>query len=381
MIEARRERILTTHTGSLPRPVELEPLLNAVENRAEVDSELLGELVQRAIKEAVRAQAEAGIDIVNDGEQGRLTFATYVQHRVSGYGARVPFPGTLDDPDFPELNLEVEDVKSNTHPACDGPLAYLPDEVQADAAALAAAVDGYDFEATFITAVSPGEMAVYLPNRYYPTEDDYLDALVTVMREEYEAIHAAGHIVQLDSPDLALGFDLYFRGMTVPEFRRQIGAHIAALNAATENIPAEAMRMHICNGPVASHHTRDIELRDILDVVLQAKPAGLTFEAANCRHEHDWRLFEGEFSLPEGKYLLPGVIDVTTNRVEHPELVAERIVRLAKLVGRENVVAGTDCGFATRAGSLSNVAPSSVWAKLRSLSEGARLASVELWKR
>jgi 5-methyltetrahydropteroyltriglutamate--homocysteine methyltransferase len=356
-------------------------LLNARESGQLRDADGFDARVREAVAEVVEKQVQAGVDIVNDGEQGRVDFATYATYSLSGFGSKTPFPGTTggDREEFPELYTQQPNFSNLMVPLCDGPITYQSGPVQAATDNLTAAASGSGAARTFLTAVSPGEMSVFMPNGFYRSQDDYLAALTAAMRQEYESIYRAGHLVQLDAPDLALGFHTYFSGSTIEEFRRKVAAHIGAINEATANIPPEAMRLHICYGPGAGPHNHDVELREVLDIILTARPAGLNFEAANCRHEHDWQLFKDRFKLPEGKYLIPGVIDITTNRIEHPELVAERIVRLAKVVGRENVVAGTDCGFATIANLKDRVVPSCVWAKLRSLAEGARIASQDLW--
>lgn len=373
------ERILTTHTGSLPRPSELTAMLKSREGGELKDPAAFEEEVREAVETIVRKQADAGIDIVNDGEQGRPGFATHTKYRLTGYGPKTTrFPGSYfaDVEEFPEFAAQRgPDIERVQVPICTGPIAYQAEGVHVDVENLTRAARGEKVAGTFLTSVAPGELSVYFPNEFYTSQDQYLSVLADRMREEYEAIYKGGHIVQLDAPDLTLGFHIYFRGSTVEEFRRKIEQHVEVLNAATANIPPESMRLHVCYGPTASPHHRDVELGDVLDIILRARPAGLNFEGANCRHEHDWRLFKDRFRLPDGKYLILGVIDVTTNRIEHPELVAERIVRLAHAVGRENVVAGTDCGF----GTAGRVVPSCVWAKLRSLAEGARIASEELW--
>jgi 5-methyltetrahydropteroyltriglutamate--homocysteine methyltransferase len=376
------ERILTTHAGSLPRPGALLELLRMRERGEPIDEQRFAEHVRGAVIEVVRLQADAGVDIVGDGEAGRFDFASYAKYHVEGYGGMTTkFPGSIlaDLEDYPEVaeTSDKGELDKMVMPLCDRPIAHRAEPIAGDVANLTDAVAKVDVVASFMTSVSPGEMSLYLPNAFYATQDEYLAALVGAMREEYETIHRAGHIVQVDAPDLALGFHVYYRGSTIEEFRRHVAAHVEAINAATERIPAEAMRMHVCYGPMASPHHRDIDLRHVLDLILRAKPAGLNFEGANGRHGHEWRLFE-EFELPEGKYLIPGVIDVTTNRIEHPGLVAERITRLARLVGRENVVAGTDCGFATLSVGK-NVLPRLVWAKLQSLAEGAQIATEQLW--
>jgi 5-methyltetrahydropteroyltriglutamate--homocysteine methyltransferase len=380
----RQQRILATHTGSLPRPDDLLTLLAANERGELQDQAAFAARVRSAVAEVVDKQTTAGVDLVNDGEAGRSDFATYTRYRLSGFDnddasfadRGIHFTDLEDHPDYAALlGGTIDQLRS---PVCDGPITYqnrLP--LERDIANLKAALEQTKVAGAFMTAVSPGELALYCENRYYDDHAAYVEAIATAMREEYEAIYRAGLLLQLDCPDLGLGFHFYYADSTVEEYRRKIAFHIEALNFAVANIPPEAMRLHVCYGPIPSPHHRDIPLADIVDVLLQARPAGLNFEAGNARHEHEWRVFES-VDLPAGKYLIPGVLDITSNRIEHPLLVAERLTRLARLVGRENVVAGTDCGFRTAAAG-GFVAPSVVWAKLQSLSEGARLASQELW--
>jgi 5-methyltetrahydropteroyltriglutamate--homocysteine methyltransferase len=381
--DASARRILTTHTGSLPRPDDLLQLLAANENGTLTDTAGFNTRVRTAVAEVVHQQAAAGVDLVNDGEAGRADFATYTRHRLSGYGAAETFAERglhfTDIQDFPDYAAQLGGaVEHLGSPTCEGPIIYQDTTpLQRDIDNLEQALAGTQVEGAFMTAVSPGELALYCGNRYYPSQDQYLEAVADAMRQEYEAIYRAGFLLQLDCPDLGLGYHFYFAGTSVDEYRKKIAHHIDVLNHAVANIPAEAMRLHVCYGPIPSPHHHDIPLADIIDVLLTAKPAGLNFEAANPRHEHEWRVFE-DVRLPEGKYLIPGVLDVTSNRIEHPRLVAERLVRLAQVVGRENVVAGTDCGFRTAA-AAGFVAPGVVWAKFEAMAEGARLASRELW--
>jgi 5-methyltetrahydropteroyltriglutamate--homocysteine methyltransferase len=262
-------------------------------------------------------------------------------------------------------------------PACIGPVSYRGNAaVAADLSNLRAALAGADVDDAFLSAASPGLITVFLANRYYSSHEDYLFALADAMKEEYDAIYRAGIVLQLDCPDLAIGGQM-LGDPTLEAFRARIERHVEAINHATRDIPPEAMRMHLCWGNYEGPHTHDIALGEIIDIVLRARPAAISFEGANPRHEHEWRLFEG-VKLPEGKLLIPGIIDSTTNYVEHPQLVAERIVRYAKLVGREQVIAGTDCGFATFAYSM-KVHPMITWVKLAALAQGAEIATTELW--
>jgi 5-methyltetrahydropteroyltriglutamate--homocysteine methyltransferase len=375
------ERILTTHTGSLPRrPDLLEMLLDGRRDAA------FDELAQAGVAEVVGQQVACGLDVVNDGEVAKASFATYVTERLSGFGgttgSRSPHVETTMFPEFyaaPEGPAAF--VKAITVLACIGPVSWQgDDQLQRDLANLKAAVAavGRDVEDVFMSASSPGLVWYYQPNEHYATHEEYLFAVADALKHEYDQINAAGFILQLDCPDLAGGWNRpEFADRTIDDFRSFARLHVEALNHATRDIPPERMRMHVCWGNFEGPHVRDVALAEIAEVVLGARPAGLSLEGANPRHGHEWALFE-EVGLPEGKVLIPGVIDSTTNFVEHPELVAQRIVRYAEVVGRENVIAGCDCGFATLARS-DVVHPTVTWAKLGSLVEGARLASERLW--
>jgi 5-methyltetrahydropteroyltriglutamate--homocysteine methyltransferase len=370
------DRFLTTHTGSLPRPPELVAMLQRNEAGEPGDRPRFEATVRAAVAEAVRHQVEAGIDVVNDGEQGKPGYATYIKDRVTGFGgeSRVT-TAWAEGRDFPEY---VARRSNNTRssfrrPVCDGPIEWKDfAAVKRDIDNLRAAAAGVAGE-VFMTAASPGVVAIFMANEYYPSREKYLEAIARVMRDEYEAIHAAGFVLQLDCPDLAMSRHNRFPDMSLPEFREIVGLHVEVLNEATRAIPPDRMRLHLCWGNYEGPHHLDVPLRDIIDLVLQARPAGISFEGANPRHEHEWKLWK-EVELPPGKVLIPGVIDSTTNFIEHPELVAERIARYASVVGRENVIAGTDCGFGTFADNDS-VDARIAWAKLRALAEGARLAS------
>jgi 5-methyltetrahydropteroyltriglutamate--homocysteine methyltransferase len=376
------DRILTTHTGSLPRPPDLLEQLLRRDRGEPVDAATLDEQVRAAVADVVRRQAEAGVAVVNDGEAGKIGYSTYVTERLEGFGGEADPPGPPPDMvEFPAyLARERGDREGGgpAMPACDGPIAYRDtDAVRADIEALRAATDGVDgVEDAFLSAASPGVVAFFLADRHYGDHEAYLYAIADAMKVEYDEIHRAGLLLQLDCPDLA--FTRYRVGAeSLEDFRRFVRLHVAAIDHATRDIPPEALRMHVCWGNYEGPHHRDVPLRDIVDVVLAARPAAVSFEAANPRHAHEWQVFE-DVELPDGKVLLPGVLDTTTNYVEHPELVAQRIVRYARLVGRESVIAGTDCGFASFAGS-SAVDPRIVWAKLRAMAEGAELASCALW--
>jgi 5-methyltetrahydropteroyltriglutamate--homocysteine methyltransferase len=377
------DRILTTHAGSLPRPASLLPMVFAQESGEPVDAEQFEAGVRSAVKETVRKQVVAGVDVVNDGEVSKPSYATYVKDRLTGFGGE----GSIETVAASVMNLEefpdfadhmaatMESVSEIRFTTCDGPVSYVGQEaVKTDIENLQAALDGEAPAGTFISAASPGVIAVFSPNRYYSSQEEYLEALSNAMREEYEAIHEAGFILQLDCPDFA---------MTAPgagsleNFRKQLQMSVEALNQALVNIPAEATRIHICWGNGEMPRTSDVELKDIIDLILQAKPAGLMLMASNGRHAHEWTVFE-DVKLPDDKYVIPGVLDSTTNVVEHPEAIAQRLTQYAQVAGRENVMAGTDCGFGTVAG-LQIVVPSVVWAKFKSMSEGAELATQRLW--
>ena len=372
------ERILTTHTGSLPRPPDLLAMLEAVDAGTLSDGAAFEARVRRATKDIVTQQADAGVDIVNDGEQGKVGYSTYVRQRLTGFGGQSTLRGRSDWADFPEAAARAEQRSTVARPACNGPIEWKDRAaVDKDTANLRAALDGAQVTEAFMTAASPGVIAHFLPNQYYPSREAYLARLVDVMKEEYDAIHRAGFMLQIDCPDLAMGRHLAFPDLSAAEFVKVAEGNIEALNHALRDIPADRLRLHLCWGNYQGPHHRDIPLRAIIRAVLKARPQGLSFEGANGRHEHEWVVFR-EVRLPDDKVVIPGVLDSTTNFIEHPELVAERIGRYARLVGRENVIAGTDCGFGTWVGQAA-VDPDIAWAKLASLAEGARLASRSFW--
>jgi 5-methyltetrahydropteroyltriglutamate--homocysteine methyltransferase len=372
------ERILTTHTGSLPRPRQLAAALERRDRVEPVDGDLDGQ-IREAVIDVVRRQVEAGVDVVNDGEAGKIGYSTYVKERLDGFGGEgAPHRPPPDAEDFPEYWAGREDDHGAATPACIAPLAYRETEaVRADIANLKAALQAAGHDGAFMSAASPGVIALFLDNQHYASHEEYVFALADAMKVEYDEIHRAGIVLQLDCPDLAAGRHRY--GEDLDQFRRRVKLHLDAIAHATRDIPPEEMRLHLCWGNYEGPHHRDVPLADIVDLVLDARPAALSFEAANPRHAHEWTVWE-DVDLPEGKVLIPGVLDSTTNYVEHPELVAQRLVRYAELVGRENVMAGSDCGFATFAAAI-QVHPTVTWAKLRAMAEGARLASERLWSR
>ena len=373
-------KILTTHTGSLPRLDAVLPLLIARDQGKLDDRAGFEATVSQAVRDIVRKQQDTGIDIVNDGEQGKFNYSTYIKDRLCGFeGPPVPLGPGRDHEGFPDYVAAFrKGLARPSGPTCSGPIAWKDfSAVQRDIDNLRAATTGSNVEEAFMSAVSPAQAARFMPNRYYKTEEEYLHALGDALREEYNAIAKAGFLLQLDCPDLAGGWNWEFRDATVTQFQKAMALHIEVLNHATRDIEPEQMRLHLCWGNYEGPHNHDIPIRELLTEVIKARPAGLSFEGANPRHAHEWKVFR-DIRLPEGKVLIPGVLDSTSNFVEHPELVAEHICNYARLVGRENVIAGTDCGFATSAGA-SGVFPSIAWAKLAAMVEGARIASRELW--
>ena len=375
--------ILTTHVGSLPRSKAVTDLVFAAERGDPVDKGAFDRVIGAAVEEVVARQVAAGIDIVSDGEMSKISYATYIKDRISGFDGDSPRTPPADLEDFPTF-LERQSKGGGTptyrRPKCIGPveamtLVPLEDDLKHMAAALAL----HGAPAGFMNAASPGVIALFQPNEYYPTQDDYLEALAEAMRPEYEAIVAAGLILQLDSPDLGLGRHMMYKGRSDADYLTLIAVHVEALNHALRNVPADRVRMHVCWGNYEGPHTHDVEMGVILPTLMRAKPAGLLFETSNPRHQHDWNYFAEMINqIPDDKILIPGVIDSTTNFVEHPRVVAERLERFAGIVGRERVIAGTDCGFSTFAG-FGAVDPDIVYAKLATLAEGAALASRNLW--
>jgi 5-methyltetrahydropteroyltriglutamate--homocysteine methyltransferase len=374
------DRILTTHTGSLPRAQDLTTTLEALDSGHMPDPAAFDARVRRAVADVVRQQREAGVDIVNDGEQGKVGYSTYVRHRLTGFDGQAAVPVRADWADFPAAAARGERRSTVMRPACNGPIEWKDrTAIEKDIANFKAALASAKPADAFMTAASPGVIAHFLKNEYYPSRDAYLARLADIMKEEYDAIHRAGFVLQLDCPDLAMGRHLAFPGISNAEFLKIAAANIEALNHALRDIPADRVRLHLCWGNYEGPHHRDIPLRELLPVALKAKPQALSFEGANPRHEHEWVVFR-EIRLPEDRVIIPGVLDSTTNFIEHPELIAQRLVRYAEIVGRERVIAGTDCGFATFARSVNQVEPEIAWAKLEAMAEGARLASKQLWQ-
>ena len=375
------DRILTTHTGSLPRPADLTRMMFAKEEGVPVERAVLDERIRQAVAEIVAKQARAGIDIVNDGEMSKPSYATYIKDRLDGFGGTSNSFVYQDLADFPELARRVFGDPGRSRrktPACNAAIAMRDrGAVAADIANLKAALKETHTTEGFLTAASPGLISLFFRNDHYPSQEQYLGAIAEAMRHEYETVAKAGFVLQIDCPDLAMGRHIQYANLSVPEFRKRAALHVEMLNHAVANIPAEQLRMHVCWGNYEGPHHRDVALADIIDIVFAAKPEAISFEAANPRHAHEWTLFE-KVKLPAGKVLIPGVIESKSNFIEHPELIAQRISRYAKLVGRENVIAGSDCGFGTWVGQAA-VDPDVVFAKLAAMAEGARIASKQFW--
>ncbi len=378
-------RVFTTHVGSLPRSKAVTDLVFAAERGESIDVEVFDRVIDDAVDDAVARQVAAGIDIVSDGEMSKISYATYIKDRITGFdgdSARTP-PADLEDfPGFLARQAASGGTPTYRRPKCVGPVApktLAP--LDADIAHMRRAMAAHPPAAGgFMNAASPGVIALFQPNEHYATQDEYLEALAEAMRPEYEAIVAAGLILQLDSPDLGLGRHMMYKGRSDAEYLTLIGSHVDVLNHALRNVPADRVRMHVCWGNYEGPHTHDVEMGVILPTLMRAKPQGLLFETSNPRHQHDWNYFVDMAAIiPDDRVLIPGVIDSTTNFVEHPRVVAERIERFAAIVGRERVIAGTDCGFSTFAG-FGAVDPDIVWAKLGALAEGAALASERLWR-
>jgi len=373
------ERFLTTHVGSLPRPDDLIRTMFAKQEGVPIDPVALEARTRAAVAEVVEKQAAAGVDVVSDGEMSKPSYVTYIADRLDGFGGTSQ-PLTYSDlVDFPELQRKVFGDPGRSRrrtPACTGPIAVRdPEAARVDVEHMLAALgDGGE---GFMNAASPGVIALFFRNDHYPTREEYLHAIAEAMRVEYEAVTEAGLLLQIDCPDLGMGRHIQFADRDLEGFRAEARLNLEALDHALAGIDPERVRMHVCWGNYEGPHHHDVPFRDIVDLVLAAKPQAIAFEAANPRHAHEWRMFE-DVRLPDGKILIPGVIESKSNFIEHPELIAQRIGRYADLVGRENVIAGSDCGFGTWVGQAA-VDPDVTWAKLAALAEGARIASGEFW--
>ena len=375
MRRSTTKKILTTQTGSLPRPARvvellLEQITKPGSNRAALDA-----AVDEAVASVVAKQKAAGIDVINDGEQGRTDYTVHVIDRLTGFEGQSDVPRGHGEPEFPELAELLKQFASpfQNRPACSGPVAWKDwPAAEADIARAKAAMVKAGVEEYFMTSPSPGQIARYLKNSYFKTDEEYLYALADVMKREYKAIVDAGFVLQLDCPDLAMSYSLY-PGIDIAGYRKIITTNVEALNHAVKDLPADRMRMHVCWGSTLGPHHGDVPLKEIADIILKGKPQAVSFPGANPRHGHEWKVWN-DVKLPDGKIIIPGIIDSTSNFVEHPELVADRIAQYAKVVGAENMIAGVDCGFGTFAGRV-QVDSKIVWMKLSALAEGAAMAS------
>ena len=370
------ERILTTHAGSLPRPAQVLDLVEGRDQREVLSRSGAAEVIEQAVKAAVEQQVAAGIDVVSDGEMGRVGFSAYITERMTGFdGDLRPMSAQVERTLFPEFYADIAPPPLE-FPACSGPIMWRgPEWIERDIARFKAALQGVAFGEAFMPAVSPGQVWLNFQNDYYASDEEFVFAAAEALSNEYRAIVDAGLVLQLDDPGLAMGWNrLEFADRSIQDYRRVVAQHVEAINVAIGDLPQDRVRLHVCWGNGEWPHVRDVPLAEIVDVLFDVNADGLYVEGANPRHGHEWRVFE-DHRLPDGKLLVAGVIDTVTNFVEHPDLVAERIVRYAQVVGRENVMAGTDCGFGTIARSRPRVHPSVAWAKLQTLAEGARRAS------
>ena len=384
------ERMLTTHTGSLARPLELIQAMQLKERGQDYDAEAYAGLVREAVAGVVNRQIDAGVDVICDGEQGKPSFLTYVRERLSGFETREtglgedPWKGSrevLAFPEFYEWNARTRAgiVAPRTAAVCNGPIAYVGHQaVQTDIENLKAALQGKSPAEVFMPAISPSDVEGRQQNEYYSSEEEYLYAIADAMREEYRAIVDAGFLLQIDDPRLVTYYVANPQA-SVEDCRRWAEVRVEAINHALKGIPEENIRFHTCYGINIGPRVHEMALKNIVDIMLRVNAGAYSFEAANPAHEHEWKVWETA-GLPDGKVLIPGVISHSTNVVEHPELVAQRLVRYANLVGRENVIGGSDCGFSSFASAEPEIHPTVVWAKFESMAEGARLASRELWE-
>ena len=376
------DRFLTTHTGSLPRPADLVTMMYAKESGVPVEPTALGARIKAAVAEVVDKQVAAGVDLVNDGEMSKPSYATYIKDRLDGFGGTGNTFHYQDLDEFPSLRDRVFGDPGRSRrktPACNAPIKVRDHQAaKTDVGNLADALKGKPNVEGFMSAASPGVVSLFFRNDHYKDHETYLYAIADAMREEYEAVAKAGFTLQIDCPDLGMGRHIQYADLDIKEFRKRIAVHVEALNHATANIPVEQLRMHLCWGNYEGPHHCDVPLADIVDIVFKARPHAISLEAANPRHAHEYTLFE-TVKLPAGKVLIPGVLESKSNFIEHPELIAQRIGRYADLVGRENVVAGSDCGYGTWVGQAA-VDPDVVWAKLAAMAEGARIATKKYWK-
>jgi 5-methyltetrahydropteroyltriglutamate--homocysteine methyltransferase len=380
-MKTSQDRILTTHVGSLPRPPELRQMLVRKDQGEPYDKETLDRLARQAVVDIVRRQVAVGVDIVNDGEMSKPGYSTYIADRLTGFAGHEPAKPRLDTRDHPNFLAAYERMTGSNvarRAVCVGPIAWRDREPLAqDLANLRAALDQVSAVEGFMTAASPGLVPVFQNNSYYPSHEAYVEAIAAVMQEEYEAIANAGFVLQLDCPDLAMAHHTSFQDLNETDFLKRAAFHVEVLNHALRNVPADRARIHICWGNYEGPHDHDIPFAKVAPILVKSKPQALVVEAANPRHAHEWTVWQ-DTKLADDKILIPGVLDTSTNYVEHPELVAERICRFADIVGRERVIAGTDCGFGTFAG-YGKLDPDISFKKLAAMSEGAAIASKRLW--
>jgi 5-methyltetrahydropteroyltriglutamate--homocysteine methyltransferase len=378
------DRILTTHVGSLPRSQAVTDVLFARENNGTLPPDP-GKVIRDAVAAVVAKQVAVGIDVVSDGEMGKISYATYIKDRLSGFDGDTPREPGQDLMDHPRLLEKLAKLGSTAkyrRPRCVADirvkdLAPMQEDIANMQAAMAAAKPAEGF----INTASPGTIALFQPNEFYKSQDAYLEAVAEGMRAEYEGLTKAGLLIQIDAPDMAMGRHTMYRNRSEDDFVGLAARHVEVLNHALRNVPADRVRMHVCWGNYEGPHTYDVPMEKLLPVVMKARPQAILFEAANPRHAHEWKVFRDlKSQIPDDKLLVPGVLSTTTNYVEHPELVAERLEAFANIVGRERVLAGTDCGFGTFAG-FGPVDPDIVWLKLKSLVDGAAIASKRLWSR
>tara|TARA_Y100000588_G_scaffold35407_2_gene34136 strand:- start:295 stop:1476 length:1182 start_codon:yes stop_codon:yes gene_type:complete len=376
-------RILTTHVGSLPRPLELIEMMFAKEEGERVDLSALASRVAETVQEVVNKQLNAGIDIVNDGEASKPSYATYIKDRLSGFGGEGNSFVYQDIADFPDMAEKVFNDPGRSRrktPGCNSKISVIDASAAAlDVVNLKEATDGKSSYGTFLTAASPGVISLFFANSHYPDFETYIFAIADAMKEEYRTITDAGITLQLDCPDLAMGRHIQYADLSLKDFRIRAELHVEALNYALAKIPKDMVRLHLCWGNYEGPHHCDVPLSDIIDIAFRANASAFSFEAANPRHAHEYKIFDN-VKIPDDVILIPGVIESKSNFIEHPELVAQRISRVAKRVGRERVIAGSDCGYGTWVGQAA-VEPEIVWAKLATLCEGARRATTELWDR
>ena len=382
-MKTSQDRILTTHTGSLPRPAELRSVLVKKDQGEAYDKAELKRLTHDAVIAIVRRQAEVGVDVINDGEMSKPGYSTYVADRLSGFAGHEPAKPRLDTGPYPNFNAAYERMTGTNvarRAVCVGPIAVRDTEPLAeDLANLKAALAQVSAVEGFMTAASPGLVPVFQNNRHYPTYEAYVEAIAAAMQQEYEAIVGAGFVLQLDCPDLAMAHHTSFQDLSESDFLKRAAFHVEVLNHALRNVPAESCRIHICWGTYEGPHDHDIDFAKVAPILIKAKPMALVVEAANPRHAHEWAIWR-ETRLPDDKILAVGVLDTSTNYVEHPDLIAERLCRYADIVGKERVMATSDCGFGTFAG-YGKIDPDIAFKKLHAMAEGAAIATKRLWGR